>query len=320
MRVGGGGVEPFYIRGTQPFLFVPNTSKLLVISIGYRAVPGPGFALLRRMRIASFLQSALLFVMTVTGLSIGSEAAWAVEYDSSHQGYLTSVKDERYELSQEIVIVAPPESKEPKLSEQIFTEKLTTDFQEKYENEFGRTEAQQIQVTPSRFFDKEMKPGEYGTEEEYVAKQQKFGNYMTKRLAEYHIDNYMRNTPSTRGVYEAKEKLGNMSIETKKGYKTKFKYSISSNQLEMNVENPYKIETRLILYKIQNLGSKDQATLSSLGYNVTKTIKFVTDYATEDSKFSVSGVKRLKGNWSTSLTASKSYIEDKIILGLAWKD
>ncbi len=259
-------------------------------------------------------------MIAIMGLFIGAETAWALEYDSGHQGYLSSVKDERYELSQEIVIVAPPESTEPRLADQIFTERLTTDFQERYETQFGRTEAQQIQATPSRYFDKELKPGEYVTEEEYVNKQRQFGNYMTRRLAEFHIDNYMRSTPSTRGVYAVKEKLGNMSISTKKGYKTRFKYSISSNQLEVNVENPYQIETRLILYKIEKLGSSDQATLTSLGYNVTKTIKFVTDYATEDSKFSMSGVKRLKGNWSTSLTGSKSSTDDRVIVGLAWKD
>lgn len=271
------------------------------------------------MRTAFIFIQALSYAILIAGSLIGFEAQ-AVEYDPTNSGYLSSVKDERYELSEEIVIVAPIEDTRPSLHDRIFTEKLTDDFTERYENEFGRTETQQFQSVPSRFFDKEVKPGEYVSEEEYTDKQQKFGNYVARRLFEFHTDNYMKNTPSVRGVYAVKEKLSDMQVKTKSGYKARFRYSISANQVEMRVENPYDIETKIIFYRIEKLGSPDQETLSSLGYNFTKTIKFVTDYATEDHRFSMSGVKRLKANWSTSLTGSKSYIEDKIVLGLAWHD
>lgn len=254
--------------------------------------------------VRCFLITTLLFIFSMNG------EVWAQQ--SSYPGYLESVSEERSRLSTEIVIMPLVESTGPTLHDQIFSEKLSRDFRDRYERDFGRTQGEQIQQIPSRFFDKDLGNGQFITNEEYTRRQEKFGNYMSKRLVEFHADKYMKDTPSGQRLYKFKEKVSNVTVETKKGFSYKFRYNLASNDLTLKVDNPYDVDSRVILE-----GSNVRLSLS---YWTSKTVQLLSDFHSQDNLLVLSGVKRLKRNWGTSLTASSSDIEDKFIVGLSWAD
>src|SRR5690606_6201880 len=100
----------------------------------------------------------------------------------------------------------------------------------------------------------------------------------------------------------------------KGGYKFKFRYSLSSNELGVNVQNPYKLDNRLLV----DVGSADMRLF--LGYPATKTIRLRSDYAMDADSWTLSGVKRLSGHWSTSLSGNTNPEGEKVVIGLAWRD
>lgn len=226
-----------------------------------------------------------------------------------------SVEGERYQLSREVIIVPLAPSDEATLHERIFTDKLSKDFQARYEAQFGRTQAEQIDSIPMRFYEKELQPGVYVTEEQYAEKQQRFGNYMAKRLIEYHVDNYMRENPEARPIYELKEKVSNLNMEVKQGYKLRFKYSFSGNYLEIKLDNPYKVEAKVTL---EDMGNED--AIASLGYNVTKSVKVIADYRDYRDQTTLSVNKQITPTLSASLTALSNVIENKGMVSMQWVD
>jgi hypothetical protein len=252
-----------------------------------------------------FNASLALLVLVLSSISAAGEL-------NVHPGYLSSVKEERHRLSMEVVIVPPEEETGPTLNDQIFTDKLTRDFKERYENQFGRTQAEQLQDVPSRYFEKDLGNGQFISEEDYQERQEKFGNYMTKRLIEFHSDRYLKESPSGQRIYRVKESISNVTVKTKTGFSYKFRYNIASNDVTLKVENPYKIDSRLIF--------ENSNTRLSLGYDVNKTVRVISDYETDNTAYTLSGIKTLSKGWSTSLTGTASAIEEKFILGFNWAD
>lgn len=256
-----------------------------------------------------------VFLFLTTLMLIGGlPTVWAADRDSN-PGYISDVSYERQNLALEVVILPPDEQDEKSLSEKIFTEKVTKEFQMRYEERFGQTRTEQFISIPSRFFETQVQPGQYRTLQEEVLEQRRFGNFMIKRLIEVHVDKYMKENPSARPVYELKEKLSNVDVQVRPGYKFKFKYSLSSNEFDVLMENPQKIYNKVSI----RMGTNE--TLVFLGYPITKTINLVSNYNLDSEDVAVSGVKQLNQYWSTSLTGSNTEIEgDKIILGLGWRD
>lgn len=289
---------------------LPGALKTSIISSSYTKNFGPSLAPLRLVRTLSIsLRALILILVTVTGKSL-----FAAELDA-YPGYLSDVTNERYQVAEEVVILPPQDDGTNTLSDKIFTEKITKEFQEKYEQKFGQTGAEQIFSMPTRFLEVEIKPGQYRTAEEEADEQKKFGSYMAKRLIEVHVDNYMKNNPAARPVYELKEKMSNLNVQVKPGYKAKFKYSLSSNDLDLSVENPMNISNKISY----NMGSGDP--ILYLGYPISKKINLLSNYHLESNEYSLSGVRKLNAQWSTSLTGSNSITEgDKIIVGLSWQD
>lgn len=229
----------------------------------------------------------------------------------SHPGYLQSVEGERYRVAKEVVIIPQQESGEASLRDKIFSDKLTVEFKQRYEDRFGRTQVEQLTNVSSRYYELEKLSETNRTVVENQEEQERFGSYMVKRLTEYHVDQYMQNNPAARPVYQLKERVSNLDLQVKKDYKVRFKYSLSSGDLDIRLDNPQNIDNRISIR-----GSNETAIV--LGYPVTKTISINSDYIIENNNTVLSGVKRLNNNWSTSLTGTSNDTEDKFLIGLGW--
>lgn len=250
-----------------------------------------------------------------------SGQVWAGEFEQ-HPGYLSDTSGERYQVSREVVIVPPESKSETSLRDKIFAEKLTKEFTQRYEERFGRTRAEQIFSTPSQFFETEVQPGIFRTADEDAQEQKDFGSFMLKRTVEYHIDRWMKESPSARPVYELKERISNVNVEVRPGYKLRFKYSLSSNDMDIYLKNPYSIENRLRLRMGSGFGPSDvKQTVVYLGYPVTKKVRMRTDYTVENQDYNVSAIRQLGNRWSTSVTGGETVSTgERVLVGLGWRD
>jgi hypothetical protein len=81
--------------------------------------------------------------------------------------------------------------------------------------------------------------------EESQAAVQGFGEFMVKRLTEFHTEKYLREEPALRPIVETKEKLENVEIKVAPSYTVKLKYSLVGNYLQGAILNPI-LDSRII--------------------------------------------------------------------------
>ncbi|MCB0412148.1 MAG: hypothetical protein KDD22_06450 [Bdellovibrionales bacterium] len=233
-------------------------------------------------------------------------------------GYLDSVTEERNEVISEMVLTPPPPPK-VELKEKIFDDRLTREFQDRYREKFGATDAERNIFSPNRFDEYEYSNGLSVTFDEDRKVKQEFANYMGKRLVEYHVDQYFKSSESLRPVYELKDRVSRFDVEVKKGYKFKMNYSFSGNYLDLNLDNPYDIKARL---RYELAGD----TILTFGYLYKKRNWFETFFYTEQGKISIVGSRNLGSGVTASLTTTTNYRypsntlegQELIIAGLTW--
>ena len=128
---------------------------------------------------------------------------------------------------------------------------------------------------------------------------------MLRRLTEYHIDNYAKNEPAVRPVYQIKENISKVDLSVAPGWKFKAKYSISGNTLKVDVGNPYTDSKILVEMDPDKLGPSDvKETIVSIGKDLTKIFRMETHWKTQDGKWSLVGIRRLAPRMSTNITTS----------------
>ncbi len=267
-----------------------------------------------------------IFLILIS-FSIWSPAGFAELWVSSHPGYLSDVKDERYQRLVEIILVPKPQPLGPPLRDLIFDQKITKDFQDQYALRFGQTEIQRNFIAPGRNDEFEYSTGAVVSIEEDIKNKRQFGEYMIRRLGEHHVDIYARSSPSIRPAYELKERISNVNLEVRQGYKFKVNYSFSGNFVGIKMENPYKIDTKLTLQMSSgSLGPGDiKETYLNLGYSFENKIRLESQYAQEDGILDVIGSKGLSETLTASITGSvytnntgTSIRQNLLLVGLAW--
>jgi len=259
--------------------------------------------------------------ITLVTLVTGGVACADEFFRTAHPGYTDDVREERLQVTREVIIVPPLQPDTVRLVDRIFTQKLTKEFTHEFRQRFGYTEFEQISVTSNRFV------GDSQAErlmpyDEYIEKQEDFGQYIAKELTEYHVDNYLRSSPDTRAIYETKEKLSNVEVATKSGYKYKLRYRLASNRLTFRMEKP-----RQRFYPQIDVKASGENPTLRLAYDMSKVVRLSTDFAIDDEIFSVRGERRLTPTLVTSITG-QSYqktigetpAQDRVLLGLSWND
>ncbi len=258
--------------------------------------------------------TASLFV--IFGFSFG----WALGLP---HGYLDDVSSEKDEKNDELVVITNPK---PLNKEKPFlTRNLSIEFETQYEQRFGRTEVER-NLLPSRF-DQYFYNGLYVSYEEDLARKKSFGEYMIRRVIEYHADAFFKESDQLRPVYEAKDKLSNIDVQVKQGYKINFRYNLSGNYLDAIFDNPYNVDFKMSYY----LGSGEMIT--TLKYNLTDHVSVFADYRLISSvvrlTLSRAFTKALSANiQGTSYTAGTEgaetidgYIRQNVVLvGLTYRN
>lgn len=244
-------------------------------------------------------------------------------------GYLFEVREEKDKRNLEMVVLGDPKPAGPPVKDVIFDEKLSREFQSQYEYRFGITAAEQSLNSVTREDGYTFNSGENVTVEQYQDRQKSFGEYMTRRLIEHHVDRWVKNDPAVRPLYEFKEKISNVSVQVKRGYKFRWRYNFAGNYMDMKLENPYDIETKLTVQ--MNSGgfgpTEPEETILYIAYPLSKKLKIASLYKEHDGVFQLIGTRQLTPRLSTSLTGSvdgkavgPNTQQNYVLVGLSWRE
>lgn len=266
----------------------------------------------------------LLLISSLFGNAFADGAAARGVY-GGRPGYLFNVQEEKDKRDLEMVMLDPPPAPARTLNEAIFDRKLTKEFQSQYSYRFGATEAQQVMNSPGRYDQYTYYNDSNVSVQDYQAYQRSFGNYMGRRLFEYHVDNWAKKDPSVRPLYEVKDKVSNLSVQMKKGYKFKWKYSLSGNYMDFRLENPYDIETKVTVQMAGGL-SPDE-TIFDFGYRFTKRVRMSALYKIDDGLYQLVGSRQMTQHLAATLTGSidtrktgPAVQQNLILVGLSWSE
>ena len=99
---------------------------------------------------------------------------------------------------------------------------------------------------------------------------------MMKRLVEYHTDDFMKNNPRGRAIYELKETVSNVQVKVQ-SFQFDLRYDIAGNTADFLIKNPYlntaKIRLQMTPGAFGPFASIDE-TIFTIGTQVTRTISF----------------------------------------------
>jgi len=246
-------------------------------------------------------------------------------------GYVFNVDQERHERSIEMVIDSPPEDRQK--GKPLITTKMEKEFQDQYELRFGWSDAERNYNGTNRFAFYEYPSGQLDTIQIYQTRQRQFGEYMVRRLVEYHVDDYFKSNPEMRPIYELKDRIANVDVQVRKGYKVKLRYSYSGNYLDVLVDNPYNIESKVsLMMKPGGFGPGPiQDSVFKVAYPVDPRTSVATYYATHAGEAKVVGTRRLSKSLSSSLTVTEHSLVDPdnpetsprqnlVLVGLSWNE
>lgn len=268
---------------------------------------------------------------TLLAVCIGGALAHAAKEDlravfGAHPGYLFNVTDERTKRDIEMVMLEKPKEDPKPSTKVIVDEKLTKEFQDQYRYRFGETQAEQIINNPSRFDEYTYYSTQNVSSDQYRVYQRQFGEYMVRRLVEYHFDNFVKNDPTIRPIYELKDKISNLDVQVKKGYKVKLKYNFAGPSFEANVENPYEVEARVQIM-MNGIISKPRDIITTVSKQVTRLVRLEAVYKTTEQLEQLVASRRMSKHITASITGSTGQLpgnpaiyQNLILIGMSWTE
>lgn len=248
-----------------------------------------------RNRVRAKIQILLLVIVALLTMAGFAQAR---DY-SRHEGYTNEVDKERTVQVSELNLIAAPAPLGPPLQQQIFDEKLTKDFRERYEQKFGRTEAERVYNSPNRFTYYNDLYAFKGSPQEEDGEKRAFANYMVKKLAEYHVENYAKNDPKVKPMWEAKQRFSQMQVQSK-SFKLKARYDLVGGKADIEVINPI-VDAR---YTLDMNGTNIDESILVLGRPVTETIRLESRYKQVEGIVAFIGSKTFTPTLSTNITVS----------------
>ncbi|MBL7689276.1 MAG: hypothetical protein JNJ49_14665 [Bdellovibrionaceae bacterium] len=251
-----------------------------------------------RAMFGAAMLSVRLFVVAGLLFSVWSPRAWARNED-----YVSDVRAERLQKERDLVWAQRPEA-ETELRHRIFNEELSREFRDRYEQKFGRTEIERVFQAPNRLSYYNDAYGVRGTPQELGDERRRFGEFMIRRLTEWHVENYAKNDPKVRPVWEAKEKISKLKVEVA-SFRFDAQYSIAGNTLDMKLVNPW-VESKVTL-----LMNPDQfgpgpvnETLVSVFRSITPKYALESRWRVSDGILALIQHRSLGRGWGGSLTTS----------------
>jgi len=243
------------------------------------------------------LGRALILLLLSLPQSIFASSISTRNYEA-HPGYLANVENEKNDSGIEIPFIARP-SEGLELREKIFNSELSKEFKDRYEDKFGRTEPERVYNSPNKYTYYDDLYTLQGTPEQVNDQKRQFGEYMMRRLVEYHADRYAKSDPQVRPIYEAKERLSQIKVEVQQ-VKFDAKYSLAGNILDLRARSPW-FDTKVSLILA---GANPTETIVSVTKEATPSLGLEARYLEADAKIAGIITKKLSPLLTSTLTAS----------------
>jgi hypothetical protein len=272
--------------------------------------------LLISFHMAALLLSPLCFAETTADVS-------------TYPGYTNDVEQEKAQRFYEVYLFAAPPA-EKNLKDAIFSP-LTKEFQNRYIEKFGVVDTDALNYMPMNYssFDNN---GQASLQMQQASDQRKdFGNYMVRRLMEYHLDNYIKTDPQMRPLYETKQKLQDVKVQVNDSIKLNLQYNFSSNIADFYVNNPW-VESKISFEMSPGAfgPSSVQEYRIWLNKQISKSLRWINQIAVDDGIVTTQLYKTVFRDVGTSISVSTyfhgnhgdwlrdtTYRENKLALGLS---
>ncbi len=236
------------------------------------------------------------------------------------------------ELVEEVVPVLNPHQDSSNLNKKIFNVKLIGEFNERYRQDFGYTGIVPSRLAQNQYTQVSYLPGEQISLAEDGLRRDRYGQFIVRRLAEFHMDRYAKNSKSLKKAYEFKEVVSKYNIKIKKGYGLKINYSLVTNSMKVDLLNPFKIKASYSVQMDSSSVGPGEATeqVISLSYPVDKRTQVETHYKGVSNKLSLVGRRQLESNLEATLSwtssAPENFIENTtgeigeelLLMGFLW--
>lgn len=229
-------------------------------------------------------------------------------YAASPSGYVYDVQKERKVRFYEVFLFLSPPPQKSNLRAAIFTDALSNEFQKKYHEKFGEFDFESIAYLPTKYnlSDEHLRP----IQKNEIKNQERraFAEFMTKRLTEFHVDNYFKTDPTMRVVYETKERLSNLEVKVSNSFSFNAKYGLAGNNLDLIIENPW-VDTRITLEMDPSaFGPSDvQERRLRLGRKINTKSRIELWAAEQDGAAEIAYQRTLKNNWASTWAGSTTF-------------
>ncbi len=209
-----------------------------------------------------------------------------------HLGYISDVGQERQNSFYEVLLNVNLAKEKVSLREAIWNPTLSKEFKVQYRERFGQIDTSS---------------GDQQTTETENQKRKDFAEYMIKRLSEFHVDDYFKNEPNVRPIYEAKEKLSNIQVQVSEQTRLQMKYSLAGNVIDFVIHNPY-CESRVSLeMDSHSFGpTSPQETRLWLGKQITSSLR-IQSQTTQQDGISALELARTFRSWTQTIGFSSPF-------------
>lgn len=250
-----------------------------------------------------------------------------------HDGYILDLSEEQDREYVEIILPLGPPPHLPYKTwfQRIFDDdELHREFTDRYQRQFGRTEAEQAQSVsnPFVYIDIVDPNGAVfrGTAIDAQNQRQLFAEYMVRRMFEHNVDKFVKSDPNIRTVYEIKERISKAQVSVATGYSLAVNYSFSGNTLQIRPINPYFIFEILYQMNPQQFGPGDVLeTYWRIGKDIGNKYQINSYYRQTDGIVSLVLRDQFNPRFAGTLTLSTytrsegaSIRENLILGGLYW--
>jgi hypothetical protein len=252
---------------------------------------------------------AIYLIQLIFMLLLASRVYASNEKSRISEDYISNIALEREQQFYEIFLISAEPPKDSDLKEVIFNKQLSAEFKYKYQEKFGQLDTESIIYQPTKFSVLDENRGAIQSVENTNAKRKAFGEYMVKRLSEWHIDNYFKTDPTMRPVYELKEKLSNVEVQVTKQTKINIQYSLSDNEADIVIDNPHFDKSKIsLVMDSKSFGPgpiQEQKMIAEK--QLDKKLRLNSSATVSDGILKTELIRILKFNWATSAGFSTAF-------------
>lgn len=229
-------------------------------------------------------RAAPTYLAQICSVLLASLVPW-FSLAETHPGYIQDVSQERATNYQPLNVVLKPKEEKKHLREVLFNRSISQQIYNKYVTEFGRNDLSSNEYNQAGYYyemsqEASLKDQNQNFSDQEKKRRQKFGTFIARTVAEYHVGNFFTNEPRVGSSWQLAEQANNMQIELAENVTLSGDYVFGSNELHISLRQP-QIEIKFISQM------NPDSLFSSAAQNIYQATYFRSDEQTFETKYFV---------------------------------